>query len=96
MRAIRSKRRGVLRIGNLATAMLWGPFHEAVFLWYKQSWKKDKEFDTLYRHVFPNFITSVAKDPTRIAQDAKPALLSKDLNEISEHQTTLGAVVMFR
>jgi hypothetical protein len=40
-------------------------------------------------------MTPVAKDPARIAQDAKLALWSKDLNEIPEHATNIGAVVMF-
>src|SRR5215469_7444214 len=61
----------------------------------KWLWEKDKEFDALYSHVFPNLITSLAKDPERIAQDAKLALLFKDLNEISEHATKIAEMVMF-
>jgi phosphate transport system protein len=57
--------------------------------------EKDREFDGLYSHVFPNLITWLAKDPERIAQDAKLALLSKDLNEISEHATNIAEMVMF-
>jgi phosphate transport system protein len=61
----------------------------------KSVWEKDKEFDDLYSHVFPNLITSLAKDPERIAPDAKLALLSKDLNEISKHATNIAEMLMF-
>ena len=36
-------------------------------------WEKDKEFDALYSHVFPNLITSLAKDPERAGRSARPA-----------------------
>ena len=61
----------------------------------KSVWEKDKDFDALYSHVFPNLVTSLAKDPERIARDARLALLSKDLNEISEHATNIAEMVMF-
>jgi phosphate transport system protein len=88
----------VLQIGKLATAMV----HDAMAAFtrndaalVKPVWEKDKEFDALYSHVFPNLITSLAKDPERIVRDAKLALLSKDLNEISEHATNIAEMVMF-
>ena len=60
----------VLQIGKLATAMVrdamtaFSRNHAALV---KSVWEKDKEFDALYSHVFPNLITSLAKDPERIA-----------------------------
>jgi phosphate transport system protein len=56
--------------------------------------EKDKKFDALYCGVFSRLMTS-AKDPDRIAHDARLAFLSKDLNEISEHATNIAEVVMF-
>ena len=88
----------VLRIGHLATAMVrdaMAAFSRSDPAFVKSVWEKDKEFDALYSHVVPNLITSLAKDPERIARDARLALLSKDLNEISEHATNIAEVVMF-
>ena len=88
----------VLRIGHLATAMVrdaMAAFSQSDAALVKWVWEKDKEFDALYSHVFPNLITSLAKDPERIALDAKLALLSKDLNEISEHATNIAEMVVF-
>ena len=88
----------VLRIGHLATAMVrdaMAAFSRSDPALVKSVWEKDKEFDALYSHVLPNLVTSSAKDPERIARDARLALLSKDLNEISEHATNIAEVVMF-
>ena len=60
----------------------------------KRVFEKDKEFDALYGAVFAK-LTSLAKDPDRVAHDTKLAFLSKDLNEISEHATNIAEVVMF-
>jgi phosphate uptake regulator len=88
----------VLQIGNLATAMArdaMEAFSRSDVSLVKPVLEKDKEFDALYSHVFPNLITPVAKNRSRMTQDAKLILLSKDLKEISEHTTTMGAVAMF-
>lgn len=88
----------VLEISKLATGMVrdaMAAFSRSDAALVKSVWEKDKEFDDLYSHVFPNLITSLAKDPERIARDAKLALLSKDLNEISEHATNIAEMVMF-
>jgi phosphate transport system protein len=88
----------VLQISKLATGMVRdaiAAFSRSDAALVKSVWEKDKEFDDLYSHVFPNLITSLAKDPERIARDAKLALLSKDLNEISEHATNIAEMVMF-
>jgi phosphate transport system protein len=88
----------VLQISKLATGMVrdaMTAFSRSDAALVKSVWEKDKEFDDLYSHVFPNLITSLAKDPERIARDAKLALLSKDLNEISEHATNIAEMVMF-
>jgi phosphate transport system protein len=88
----------VLQISKLATGMVrdaMAAFSRSDAALVKSVWEKDKEFDNLYSHVFPNLITSLAKDPERIARDAKLALLSKDLNEISEHATNIAEMVMF-
>lgn len=88
----------VLQISKLATAMVrdaMAAFSRSDAALVKSVWEKDKEFDDLYSHVFPNLITSLAKDPERIARDARLALLSKDLNEISEHATNIAEMVMF-
>jgi len=88
----------VLQIGHLATAMVrdaMAAFSRSDPALVKSVWEKDKEFDALYSHVLPNLVTSLAKDPERIARDARLALLSKDLNEISEHATNIAEVVMF-
>jgi phosphate transport system protein len=88
----------VLQISKLATGMVrdaMAAFSRSDAALVKSVWEKDKEFDDLYSHVFPNLITSLAKDPERIARDAKLALLSKDLNEISEHATNIAEMVMF-
>jgi len=88
----------VLQIGHLATAMVrdaMAAFSRSDPALVKSVWEKDKEFDALYSHVLPNLVTSLAKDPERIARDAKLALLSKDLNEISEHATNIAEMVVF-
>ena len=88
----------VLQIGHLATAMVrdaMAAFSRSDPALVKSVWEKDKEFDALYSHVLPNLVTSLAKDPERIARDARLALLSKDLNEISEHATNIAEVVIF-
>lgn len=88
----------VLQISKLATGMArdaMAAFSRSDAALVKSVWEKDKEFDDHYSHVFPNLITSLAKDPERIARDAKLALLSKDLNEISEHATNIAEMVMF-
>jgi phosphate transport system protein len=88
----------VLQISTLATEMVrdaMAAFSRSDAALVKSVWEKEKKFDDLYSHVFPNLITSLAKDPERIARDAKLALLSKDLNEISEHATNIAEMVMF-
>ncbi len=84
-------------MGVLATAMVrdsMSAFAQADTSLAKEVFQKDKEFDALYCDVFSRLMTS-AKDPDRIAHDAKLAFLSKDLNEISEHATNIAEVVMF-
>ena len=88
----------VLEISKLAAVMVrdaMAAFSRSDAALVKSVWENDKEFDALYSHVFPNLITSLAKDPERIVRDAKLALLSKDLNEISEHATNVAEMVMF-
>jgi len=88
----------VLQIGRLAAAIVrdaMAAFSRSDAALVPPVMEKDKDFDALYSHVFPNLITSLAKDPERIARDAKLALLSKDLNEISEHATNIAEMVMF-
>ena len=48
----------------------------------------------LYGAVFAK-LTSLAKEPDRVAHDTKLAFLSKDLNEISEPAANIAEVVMF-
>jgi phosphate transport system protein len=59
----------------------------------KRVFEKDKELDALYGAVFAK-LTSMAKEPDRVAHDTKLAL-SKDLNEISEYATNIAEVMMF-
>jgi phosphate transport system protein len=87
----------ISRMGALATAMVGdslSAFAQADTSLAKEVFQKDKEFDAFYCDVFSRLMTS-AKDPDRIAHDAKLAFLSKDLNEISEHATNIAEVVMF-
>jgi phosphate transport system protein len=61
----------VLQISKLATGMVrdaMAAFSRSDAALVKSVWEKDKEFDDLYSHVFPNLITSLAKDPERIAE----------------------------
>lgn len=84
-------------MGVLATAMVrdsMSAFAQADTSLAREVFQKDKEFDAFYCDVFSRLMTS-AKDPGRIAHDAKLAFLSKDLNEISEHATNIAEVVMF-
>jgi phosphate transport system protein len=84
-------------MGALATAMVgdsMAAFAQPDTSLAKEVFHKDKEFDALYCDVFSKLMTS-AKDPDKIAHDAKLAFLSKDLNEISEHATNIAEVVMF-
>jgi phosphate transport system protein len=88
----------VLKTGTLAAAMVrdaMTAFSRSDAALVNPVWERDKEFDALYSRVFPSLITSSAKDSGRIARDAKLALLSKDLNEISEHATNIAEMVMF-
>jgi phosphate transport system protein len=78
----------VSQMGALALAMVSGSltaFSRADSSVAKRVFEKDNEFDALYCAVFAQ-LTSVAKDPDRVAHDTKLAFLSKDLNEISEHR----------
>jgi phosphate transport system protein len=87
----------ISRMGALATAMVgdsMAAFAQPDTSLAKEVFHKDKEFDALYCDVFSKLMTS-AKDPDKIAHDAKLAFLSKDLNEISEHATNIAEVVMF-
>ena len=87
----------ISRMGALATAMVGdslSAFAQADTSLAKEVFQKDREFDAFYCDVFSRLMTS-AKDPDRIAHDAKLAFLSKDLNEISEHATNIAEVVMF-
>jgi len=87
----------ISRMGALATAMVrdsLSAFAQADISLAKEVFQKDTEFDAFYCDVFSRLMTS-AKDPDRIAHDAKLAFLSKDLNEISEHATNVAEVVMF-
>ena len=88
----------VLQIGRLAAAIVrdaMAAFSRSDAALVPPVMEKDKDFDALYSHVFANLITSLTKDPERIARDANLALLSKDLNEISEHATNIAEMVMF-
>jgi phosphate transport system protein len=87
----------VSEMGPLALAMVRGSltaFCRVDSSVAKRVFEKDKEFDALYGAVFAQ-LTSVAKDPDRVAHHAKLAFLSKDLNEISKHATNLAELVMF-
>jgi len=87
----------ISRMGSLATAMVRGSmsaFAQADTSRAKVVFQKDRESDAVYCDVFSKLMTS-AKDPDKIAHDAKLAFLSKDLNEISEHATNVAEVVMF-
>ncbi len=57
--------------------------------------EKNKEFDALYGAVFALLAASIAEGPDRVAHDTKLAVLSKDLNEISERATNISEIVMF-
>src|SRR5215469_2100794 len=55
----------VLQIGKLATAMVsdaMAAFSRSDATLVKSVWEKDKEFDALYSHVFPNLVTLLAKE----------------------------------
>ncbi len=87
----------VSQMGALSLAMVRGSltaFSRADSSVAKRVFEKDKEFDALYGAVFAK-LTSMAKDPDRVAHDTKLAFLSKDLNEISEHATNIAELVMF-
>jgi phosphate transport system protein len=87
----------ISRMGVLAVAMVrdsMSAFAQADTSPAKEVFQKDKEFDALYCDAFSKLMTS-AKDPDKIAHDAKLAFLSKDLSEISEHATNIAEVVMF-
>jgi phosphate transport system protein len=87
----------VSQMGELALAMVRGSlaaFSRVDSSVAKRVFEKDNEFDALYGAVFAK-LTSVAKEPDRVAHDTKLAFLSKDLNEISEHATNIAEVVMF-
>jgi phosphate transport system protein len=87
----------VSQMGELALAMVRGSltaFSRVDSSVAKRVFDKDDEFDALYGAVFAK-LTSVGKEPDRVAHDTKLAFLSKDLNEISEHATNIAEVVMF-
>ena len=87
----------VSQMGELALTMVRGSlaaFSRVDSSVAKRVFEKDNEFDALYGAVFAK-LTSVAKEPDRVAHDTKLAFLSKDLNEISEHATNIAEVVMF-
>jgi phosphate transport system protein len=88
----------VLQMGALALAMVRDglmAFSRGETSIAKRVFEKDKEFDALYGEVFAKLTSSYAKDPKRVAHDAKMAFLSKDLNEISEHATNIAEAVIF-
>jgi phosphate transport system protein len=88
----------VLRMGALAVAMVRAgieAFSKSDRFAVARVMEMDKEFDALYSEAFPRIVTSLAKDPERIARDTKLAFLAKDLNEISEHATNIAEMVMF-
>ena len=87
----------ISRMGALAAAMVrdsMSAFAQADTSLAKEVFRRDKEFDALYCDVFSKLM-ALAKDPDKIAHDAKLAFLSKDVNEISEHATNIAEVVMF-
>jgi phosphate transport system protein len=87
----------VSQMGALALAMVRGSltaFCRMDSSVAKRVFEKDNEFDALYGAVFAK-LTSLAKEPDRVAHDTKLAFLSKDLNEIAEHATNMAEVVMF-
>ena len=89
---------GVWQMGALALAMVRDSvmaFSRADSLLAQRVFEKDKEFDALYGEVFAKLTSLHAKDPERVAHDAKMAFLSKDLNEISEHATNIAEAVIF-
>jgi phosphate transport system protein len=88
----------VLQMGALAVAMVRAgieAFSKTDRFAVARVMEMDKEFDALYSEAFPRIVTSLAKDPERIARDTKLAFLAKDLNEISEHATNIAEMVMF-
>lgn len=88
----------VLRMGALAVAMVRAgleAFSRTDRSAIARVMEMDQEFDALYSEAFPRIMTSLAKDPERIARDTKLAFLAKDLNEISEHATNIAEMVMF-
>ena len=87
----------VSQMGALALAMVrksLTAFSRADSSVAKRVFEEDKVFDALYGAVFAK-LTSMAKDQDRVAHDTKLALLSKDLNEISEHATNIAELVLF-
>jgi len=87
----------ISQMGALAIAMVRGSltaFSRVDSSVAKRVFEKDQEFDALYGAVFAQ-LTSVAKDPARVAHDTNLAFMSKDLNEISEHATNIAELVMF-
>jgi phosphate uptake regulator len=88
---------GTLQIGNLATAMVrgaMGAFSRSDISLVKPVLEKDKEFDALYCHVFPNLITGGegprANSPRR---ETGPIVKGPERNIRSRSQHR--AVVMF-
>ena len=69
----------ISRMGALATAMVrdsLSAFAQADISLAKEVFQKDTEFDAFYCDVFSRLMTS-AKDPDRIAHDAKLAFCRK-------------------
>jgi len=89
---------GVLKIGELTTGLVrdaMQAFSRNDNSLAKLVLEKDIEVDRLYDRALPSLLAVLEKAPDKIARDAKLALLSKDLNEISEHATNIAEVVMF-
>jgi phosphate transport system protein len=87
----------VWQMGTLALAMVRDSltaYSQADSSIAKLVFEKDKEFDARYSEVFAK-LTASPKDLARVAHDTRLALLSRDLNEISEHATNIAEVVMF-
>lgn len=87
----------ISRMGALATVMVrdsMTAFSQTDASVAKKVFEKDKEFDALYCETFSRLMTA-AKEPEKGEHDTRLALLSKDLNEISEHATNIAEGVMF-
>jgi phosphate transport system protein len=89
----------ILQMGSLASAMLRDSltaFSRADGAVARRVLQEgDRKFDRLYSQAFARLLTSTEGEPESIAHDTRLAVLSKDLNEISEHATNIAEVVMF-